>query len=72
MKLALNLLVLRCKDVEATRRFYELLGAVFSKERHGKGPEHYACENSGFVLELYPTAAEPQPKNSSISVNTFW
>lgn len=55
MELALNLLVLHCKDIEATRRFYGQLGMVFTNERHGKGPEHYSCEISGIILELYPT-----------------
>jgi lactoylglutathione lyase len=56
MEIAVSLLVLRCKDVEVTLRFYERLGLVFTKERHGAGPEHYACEIAGVVLELYPTA----------------
>jgi lactoylglutathione lyase len=61
MGIAVNLLVLRCKDVEATRRFYEQLGAVFTKEKHGAGPEHYAWENAGFVMELYPTRKDQLP-----------
>ena len=56
MKLTVNLLVLRCKDIEVTRRFYELLGLTFVEEKHGAGPKHYAWERDGFVLELYPTA----------------
>ena len=56
MKLAANLLVLRCTDVEITWRFYEQLGLAFVEEKHGNGPQHYAWENSGFVLELYPAA----------------
>jgi catechol 2,3-dioxygenase-like lactoylglutathione lyase family enzyme len=56
MGIAINLLVLRCEDVEVTRRFYERLGLVFTKEKHGAGPEYYAWENAGLVLELYPAA----------------
>jgi hypothetical protein len=37
MKLAVNLLVLRCKDIEVTRRFYEQLGLAIVEEKHGKG-----------------------------------
>ena len=60
MQLTLNLLVLHCKDINATRRFYEHLGFKFTSEKHGKGPEHYASENAGFVLELYPAKDEQQ------------
>jgi lactoylglutathione lyase len=53
----LNLLVLRCADVEATRRFYECLGASFVEHAHGGGPVHYAHEDAAFVFELYPASA---------------
>jgi catechol 2,3-dioxygenase-like lactoylglutathione lyase family enzyme len=66
MKLAVNLLVLRCKDIEVTRRFYEQLGLVFVEEKHGTGPEHYAWESSAFVLELYPAADGQPPDNVRI------
>lgn len=52
---ALNLLVLRCRDLEASRAFYELLGLRFMRHAHGSGPEHYAHEDERGVLELYPT-----------------
>ena len=58
----LNLLVLRCQDLEAAREFHERLGYAFQKHRHGQGPEHYACENAGFVLELYPASAEDRDR----------
>jgi lactoylglutathione lyase len=70
MKLAVNLLVLRCKDVEVTRRFYERLGMVFSRERHGTGPEHYVWDNSGFVLELYPVKEDQVPDNVRLGFST--
>ncbi|UYG08764.1 VOC family protein [Halomonas sp. M4R1S46] len=50
----INLLVLRCKELEASKRFYELLGFRFVKERHGDGPIHYASQEAGMVFELYP------------------
>ena len=53
----LNLLVIRCRDLEASRIFYESLGATFSLEKHGAGPEHYAGELEGLVFELYPLHA---------------
>jgi catechol 2,3-dioxygenase-like lactoylglutathione lyase family enzyme len=54
----LNLLVLRCRDMERARSFYESLGLTFSAHRHGAGPVHYACESPDFVLELYPAPAD--------------
>lgn len=62
-RLHLQLLVLRCKDVEASRRFYERLGLTFTKEKHGSGPEHYASTEAGFVLELYPVKEGHGPDN---------
>ena len=50
----LNLLVLRCKNIELTKAFYEKLGLKFVKEKHGKGVEHYATYVGEMVLELYP------------------
>lgn len=50
----LNLLVLRCRDIETSRLFYEHLGIEFQKEKHGSGPEHYASVFEGMVFELYP------------------
>ena len=50
----LNLLVIRCRDVEASRAFYERFGFSFAEHAHGSGPRHYAAEAPDFVLELYP------------------
>jgi catechol 2,3-dioxygenase-like lactoylglutathione lyase family enzyme len=49
-----NLLVLRCRDLERSRAFYQLFGLAFSAHAHGKSPTHYAHETLDFVLELYP------------------
>lgn len=70
MELAINLLVLRCKDMEATRRFYEQLGLAFFTERHGAGPQHYAWQSAGFVLELYPAATNQAPDNVRLGFST--
>jgi catechol 2,3-dioxygenase-like lactoylglutathione lyase family enzyme len=51
----LNLLVLRAADLDRSRRFYETLGLTLVKEKHGAGPEHYACEMGDTVFEIYPT-----------------
>lgn len=50
----LNLLVIRCADIEASRSFYESLDISFSEEQHGKEPRHYAADMDGIVFELYP------------------
>lgn len=55
---SLNLLVLRCRDLEASRRFYEQFGLRFTQHAHGAGPGHYAHEDERGVLELYPAAGE--------------
>ena len=63
MNTSLNLLVLRCKDIEATRQFYEKLGFSFVAEKHGAGPDHLASTNCPFVLELYPAAKDQGSDN---------
>jgi lactoylglutathione lyase len=50
----LNLVVVRSPEIDRAARCYEALGLVFEKHRHGKGPEHYACEQAGMVFEIYP------------------
>ena len=51
----LNLLVLRCKDIERSKSFYELFGMAFNLEQHGNGPEHYSSSDDSGVMEIYPT-----------------
>lgn len=51
---SLDLLVVRCVDIERSRRFYEALGLRFASEKHGAGPVHYAASLGRAVLELYP------------------
>ncbi len=54
----LNLVVLRCRDSEASVSFYQRLGLTFIRHRHGKGPEHYSADLNGTVFELYPLVSE--------------
>ena len=63
MHVTLNLLVLRCRSIEECRAFYEKLGFVFERAKPGAGPEHFASDTHGFVLELYPS-----PKNAAENV----
>ena len=59
MPTALNLVVLRSEDIEASRSFYELLGIQFKRHKHGAGAEHYASESSSTVFEIYPVVNLP-------------
>ena len=52
--ISLNLLVIRSSDIEKSCTFYTALGLQFSKEKHGDGPEHYACVLGSTVVEIYP------------------
>lgn len=65
----ISLLVIRCLDVEASKKFYELLGLSFIKEKHGDGPSHYSCEHEGFVFELYPNKGELPKDNNRLGFN---
>ncbi len=56
---ALNLVVLRCSDIEQSRRFYAALGLSLRDEQHGDGPKHYSVTLGGVVLELYPSDGSP-------------
>ena len=52
----LTLVVLRCADLERSRRFYEALGLTLMPEQHGAGPRHYSARVGQTVLEFYPDA----------------
>ena len=54
---SLSLIVLRCRDLEASRAFFSAVGAEFTPEQHGTGSRHYSCTLGGVVLELYPAGA---------------
>lgn len=50
----LTLLVLKTRQVERLRTFYNALGIELNEEQHGKGPIHYAGRIGELMLELYP------------------
>lgn len=54
MKAMLSLLVLQAREPERLARFYERLGMVFEKHRHGSGPEHFSAMVGSVVFEIYP------------------
>jgi catechol 2,3-dioxygenase-like lactoylglutathione lyase family enzyme len=62
----LNLLVLRCRDLEQARTFYECFGMAFEKHAHGRGPEHYAHEDERGVFELYPVPTDGTADNTGL------
>ena len=54
---SLNLVVISSADVQRSLAFYEAIGVVFTREQHGKGPEHFSASLHGLVFEIYPQAA---------------
>jgi lactoylglutathione lyase len=51
---SLTLLVLKTRQVDRVRSFYEALGISFTEERHGTGPRHHAGQVGDVVIEVYP------------------
>lgn len=66
----LNLLVLRCRDIDATRAFYERLGLTFTHHSHDGGPEHVAHEDEHGVIELYPVADGAAPDSAGLGFDS--
>ena len=62
---ALNLIVIRSADIERMAAFYTTLGLLFTKHKHGDGPMHYASDDGGMVIELYP-ATEMHPPTTGL------
>lgn len=50
----LILIVIRCKEIEKSKEFYETLGAIFKLEQHGEESKHYSGYLENIVFELYP------------------
>jgi lactoylglutathione lyase len=64
----LTSLVLRCRNLEASRRFYAALGLVLTTEQHGSGPLHYSCQLGATLLELYPASSTASSVRLGIAV----
>lgn len=58
---SLEALLLRCKDLQASKAFYSQLGCRLVEEQHGKGPLHYSFSSAGLLIELYPSSATHPP-----------
>jgi len=53
-EVSLTLLVLKTRQADRVRTFYEALGIAFTEERHGTGPRHHAGRIGDVVIEIYP------------------
>lgn len=55
----LTLVVLYCRNVESSHRFYRALGIPFTWEQHTEGGAiHWSATWRNVVLELYPTSPQ--------------
>jgi len=61
----LNLVVLRARDLDRARTFYQTLGIEFVEHSHGQGPTHLAAETEGQVFEIYPLGHDDTPTSST-------
>lgn len=55
---SLMLLVLKTRQVDRLRAFYQALGIELVEEQHADGPVHYAGKIGDAVLEIYPLPDE--------------
>ena len=62
---SLSLVVLKTRQVEKLRAFYQALGIELAEEQHGKGPIHYAGRIGSVVLEVYPLTEDGTPTDST-------
>ena len=61
---SLSLVVIRSKDIDRAKSFYENLGLSFTKHQHGKGLEHFASTIGDVVFEIYPLRDTDHPTTS--------
>jgi catechol 2,3-dioxygenase-like lactoylglutathione lyase family enzyme len=59
------LVVIRSKDIDRARLFYETLGLEFTKHQHGKGLEHFASTIGDVIFEIYPLRDSDHPTTSA-------
>lgn len=62
---SLTLLVLKTRQVEELRHFYQALGIALAQEQHGRGPVHFAGRAGGVVIEVYPLLEGAGPTDAS-------
>jgi lactoylglutathione lyase len=64
-EVSLTLLVLKTRQVEQLRLFYQTLGIDFAEEQHGQGPVHYSGRLDGVIIEIYPLPDDGSPVDAS-------
>jgi lactoylglutathione lyase len=62
---SLALIVLRCRDLQASCAFYAALGLSLAEEQHGSGPVHHAAALGDTVFELYPGKPGAAPERTA-------
>src|SRR5260370_32260712 len=62
---SLTILVLKTRQVEQLRLFYQTLGVELVAEQHGKGPIHFAGRAGDMVIEVYPLPDDSRPVDAS-------
>lgn len=60
-----NLVVIRSRDLNRARGFYQALGVPLSEHSHGHGPVHLVNEAGGRVFEIYPLTENDAPTRST-------
>jgi len=60
-----TLLVLKTRQIEPLRRFYQTLGIELTDEKHGNGPLHFAGKVGDVVIEIYPLLDDSAQVDSS-------
>jgi len=63
---ALKLLVLKTRQVERLRQFYQTIGIEMIEEKHGDGPTHYAGRVGDIVLEVYPLTVSGSAADATV------
>ena len=62
---SITLLVLKTRQFEQLRLFYQTLGVDLVEEKHGSGPVHFAGRAGDVVIEVYPLPDDGTPVDSS-------
>lgn len=62
---SLTLLVLKTRQIEQLRVFYQTLGIELTQEQHGKGPVHFAGRVGDVVIEVSPLPDDGSPVDFS-------
>lgn len=64
-RVAFNLVVLRSRDLNRARTFYQAPGVKLTQHSHGHGPVHLAAKTNGQVFEIYPLTEDDVPTSSA-------